>query len=148
MSRGRPGALGSLRATRSWGEVGAGSITVLITVFVTLVLLGATAALGTSVTAAARAAGAADLAALAAADAARGLVAAEPCTLAVQTAQRHGATVTTCAAEQNGTVRVRTRYESPLPWPADGTSRAGPPAPSIPHSSAPDQSPPGRGTPG
>ncbi|NUL47452.1 hypothetical protein F7P69_19930 [Cellulosimicrobium funkei] len=114
------------------GEAGAGSITVLITVFVTLVLLGATLALGTSVTAAARAAGAADLAALAAADAARGLVAADPCALAAQTAQRHGAAMTACAAEGDGTVRVQTRYDSPLPWPADGRSRAGPPAPSIP----------------
>lgn len=119
-------------ATAPSGESGAGSVTVLITVFVSLVLLGAIAALGTSVTAAARAAGVADLASLAAADAARGLVTAEPCVLAAQVAQRHGAAMTACAAEGNGTVRVGTRYDSPLPWPAEGTSRAGPPAPSIP----------------
>ncbi|MEV4900349.1 Rv3654c family TadE-like protein [Citricoccus sp. NPDC055426] len=113
-------------------ESGAGSITVLLTVFLTLVLLGATAALGTSVTAAARAAGAADLAALAAADAARGLVAADPCTLAAQTARRHGAELTACTAEGDGTARVQARYTSALPWPAHGQARAGPPAPRIP----------------
>lgn len=129
-------------------DSGAGSITVLITVFLTLVLLGATAALGTSVTAATRAAGAADLAALAAADAVRGLVTADACALAAQTIQRHGAVMTACTAEGDGTARVQTRFDSALPWPAHGQSRAGPPAPSIPHSSAPDQSLPGPGTPG
>ncbi|NUL46014.1 hypothetical protein F7P69_12545 [Cellulosimicrobium funkei] len=113
-------------------EQGAGSVTVLATVFLTLTLLGATAALGTAATAAARAAGAADLAALAAADAARGLVLADPCALAAQTADRHGAAVTECAAAPDGTVHVRTRYESTLPWPSEGVSRAGPPAPTVP----------------
>lgn len=129
-------------------ESGAGSITVLLTVFLTLVLLGATAALGTSVTAAARAAGAADLAALAAADAARGLVAADPCTLASQTARRHGAELTACTAEGDGTARVQTRYTTTLPWPAHGQARAGPPAPSIPHGSAPHGSAPHGSAPG
>ncbi|MFC7401230.1 Rv3654c family TadE-like protein [Citricoccus sp. GCM10030269] len=113
---------------KAFAERGSGTVTVLSTVFLTLVLLGATAALGTSATAAARAAGAADLAALAAADAARGLTAGDPCDLAAQTARRHGATVTDCAVEANGTVSLGARYDSPLPWPSEGASRAGPPA--------------------
>ncbi|VXB77352.1 Rv3654c family TadE-like protein [Citricoccus sp. K5] len=119
-------------STRRPGDQGAGSVTVLATVFLTLALLGATAALGTAATAAARASGAADLAALAAADAARGLALAEPCALAAQTADRHGATVIECAAASDGTVLVRTRYESPLPWPSEGVARAGPPASTVP----------------
>src|SRR5690606_30388568 len=48
------------------GDRGAGAVTVLLTVFTTLVLLAAAAALGTAAVAAARASAAADLAALAA----------------------------------------------------------------------------------
>lgn len=109
------------------GERGAGAVTVLLTAFTTLVLLGAVAALGTATVAAARAAAAADLAALAAADAARGLVPADPCALAGQVADRHGASLTACSDAGDGTVLVRTRYASSLPWPATGVSRAGPP---------------------
>jgi secretion/DNA translocation related TadE-like protein len=109
------------------GEAGAGSVTVLVTVLASLALMGATLALGGAATAAARAGAAADLAALAAADADRGLVAAEPCALARQTAERHGSTAVDCTVEGGGTVRVRTSHPTALPWPAQGESRAGPP---------------------
>jgi secretion/DNA translocation related TadE-like protein len=109
------------------GDRGAGAVTVLLTVFTTLVLLAAAAALGTAAVAAARASGAADLAAQAAADAARGLVAADPCALAGEVAGRHGGRLTECSPAGGGTVLVRARYASPLPWPAEGVSRAGPP---------------------
>jgi secretion/DNA translocation related TadE-like protein len=115
---------------------GAGAVTVLLTVFTTLVLLAAAAALGTATVAAARASAAADLAALAAADAARGLVVADPCALAGEVAGRHGSQLTECSMADGGTVLIRTRYASPLPWPADGVSRAGPP----PTSSTPSRS--------
>ncbi|WP_313822869.1 Rv3654c family TadE-like protein [Citricoccus sp.] len=128
----RPGVRDDQDEQSRPSEHGAGSVTVLATVFLTLALLGATAALGAAATAAARASGAADLATLAAADAARGLVLADPCALAAQTADRHGATVTECAAAGDGTVQVRTRYESTLPWPSEGVSRAGPPASTVP----------------
>ncbi len=109
------------------GDRGAGAVSVLLTVFAALVLLVAAAALGTAAVAAARASAAADLAALAAADATRGLVAADPCVLAGQVAGRHGVQLAECSTAAGGTVLVRTRYASPLPWPAAGVSRAGPP---------------------
>lgn len=109
-------------------ERGAGAVTVLLTVFATLALLSATMALGTATVAAARAGAAADLAALAAADAVRGLISADPCAVASDVAGRHHAAVTECTPSTEGTVLVRTRYASPLPWPADGVSRAGPPS--------------------
>ncbi|MBB5749786.1 secretion/DNA translocation related TadE-like protein [Micrococcus sp. TA1] len=109
------------------GDRGAGAVTVLLTVFTTLVLLAAATALGTAGVAAARASAAADLAALAAADAARGLVAADPCALAGEVTGRHGGRLTGCSRADGGTVLVRVRYASPLPWPAEGVSRAGPP---------------------
>jgi secretion/DNA translocation related TadE-like protein len=113
--------------TRPAGDRGAGAVTVLLTVFATLVLLAAAAALGTAAVAAARASAAADLAALAAADATRGLVAADACTLAGQVAGRHGGQLTECSPAAGDSVLVRTRYASPLPWPAEGVSGAGPP---------------------
>ncbi len=111
------------------GDRGAGAVTVLLTVFTTLVLLAAATAfvfafLGAT---AVRASAAADLAALAAADAARGLVAADPCALAGEVTGRHGGRLTGCSRADGGTVLVRVRYASPLPWPAEGVSRAGPP---------------------
>lgn len=126
-------AVGTVNAVSTLGtgsrdDRGAGAVTVLLTVFAALVLLAATGALGTAAVAAARASAAADLAALAAADAARGLVAADPCGLADQVATRHGGQLTECSRAAGGSVLVRTRYASPLPWPADGVSRAGPPS--------------------
>jgi secretion/DNA translocation related TadE-like protein len=106
---------------------GAGSVTVLVTIVLTLALLGVTILVGGAATSAARANVAADLAALAAADAERGLVAADSCALARQTADRHGNTLSECTLEGGGTVRVRTRQQTALPWSATGESRAGAP---------------------
>lgn len=109
-------------------ERGAGTVTVLATVATGLVLLVGGLGLGTAAAAAARAGAAADLAALAAADALRGLVPSEPCALAEQTAARHGAALTRCELQQGGTALVAVSLPGPLPWPAEGAARAGPPA--------------------
>src|SRR5690625_7802602 len=69
----------------------------MLTVFAALMLLLAAALSLVQVhVAASRAAVAADLAALSAADAARGLMVGEPCALAAQTVETHGAVMTEC----------------------------------------------------
>ncbi|WP_237189458.1 Rv3654c family TadE-like protein [Rothia nasimurium] len=81
-----------------------------------------------------RAATAADLAALAAADAARGLTPGQPCDLAAEVSQANGAELAGCGrpAQSTGTVDVRVTVPIPGPFsflgPAQGKSRAGPPA--------------------
>lgn len=111
----------------SRGELGAGTVTVLASVGAALVLLVGALGLGTAAVSAARAGAAADLAALSAADAFRGLHPADPCALAEQTALRHGAAVTQCELQEGGTVLVSLSLSTALPWPAEGTARAGPP---------------------
>ena len=75
-----------------------------------------------------RAASAADLAALAAADALRGLSEGDPCTVAMEVAVRHGATLVSCVEGAGQTVEVRTELvERSLAGPATGHARAGPP---------------------
>ncbi|WP_026552078.1 Rv3654c family TadE-like protein [Arthrobacter sp. H20] len=127
---------GSAPGSPPRAEVGAGTVMtcglalVIITLIATVVLL---AQVGT---AAARAATAADLAALAAADASRGLITGEPCTIAVETAAAHGAFLESCIREGQGgiIVEVRTTVQMhvtvggyPLLPEARGRARAGPP---------------------
>ena len=87
--------------------------------------------------ASARAGKAADLAALAGADAARGLLAGEPCTLAADVARKQEAELLACRRSGPGgvvvDVRTRTRLPDLLGWldgqwtHAEGLARAGPP---------------------
>lgn len=99
----------------------------LIAAVVLLAQAGATAS---------RAATAADLAALAAADASRGLLPGDPCTVAAETAAAHGATLQSCSRDGPGgtVVEVRTsvRVGPAAHWfalvpDATGRARAGPP---------------------
>lgn len=113
-------------------DLGAGTVTVLAAVGTTLVLLVGALGLGTAAVSAARAGAAADLAALAAADAFRGLHLSDPCALAEQTSTRHGASLTQCELQVGGTALVSVSLPTSLPWPAEGTARAGPPPVSPP----------------
>lgn len=109
-------------------ERGSGTMTMLATLGVVFTLLLATVTLTHAAVAAAKAAAAADLAALAASDAARGLMAADPCTLAHQTAAEHHAQVTSCQLKDGGVARIDTTVETALPiYNATGEARAGPP---------------------
>ncbi|MFJ5861075.1 Rv3654c family TadE-like protein [Pseudarthrobacter sp. NPDC092439] len=115
-------------AQRSCGERGSGTVlavglalTVLLVMAVVLLFAQAAALAG-------RAASAADLAALAAADALRGLTEGEPCTVALEVAARHGATLVSCVEGAGHTVEVRTELvERTVAGPARGHARAGPP---------------------
>jgi secretion/DNA translocation related TadE-like protein len=107
-----------------------GSGTVLALGLAVLVILAAVVVvvLAQSAASAFRAAAAADLAALAAADAARGLIAGDPCSVAADVARRNGAKVLSCAEGSGSTVQVRTELELPTPLGrATGLARAGPP---------------------
>lgn len=87
-----------------------------------LVLLAQSAVLAT------RAAASADLAALAAADALRGVTDGEPCSVAVEVAAQHAATVVSCSEGEAQTVEVRTQLiEQTMLGAATGRARAGPP---------------------
>lgn len=111
-------------------------------VMVLIVLLAAGAVLIQAAAAAGRAAAAADLAALAAADAARNITPGEPCRLAGQVSDRHGAKLLRCARSgaSGEIVDVTTGVDVPAlrgwvsahpsggaPGQAIGRSRAGPP---------------------
>lgn len=101
------------------------------------VLLAALAGAGQAGLASARAGKAADLAALAAADAARGLVAGEPCRLAARVAAGQQAELRACRRSGPGgvVVEVDTAVRLPAVWgllpagraEATGRARAGPP---------------------
>lgn len=111
-------------------EHGAGTVLTLGIGLVLLVLLAATVMLVQASVAASKAATAADLAALAAADTARGLRSGDPCSVATETASRHGASVLSC--EQSGPgghiVEIRTAVDAAMVLPdATGRARAGPP---------------------
>lgn len=114
----------------SHGERGSGTVlavglalTVLAAMAIALLFVQAAVFAG-------RAASAADLAALAAADALRGLTEGEPCTVALEVASRHGATVVSCIEGAGQTVEVRTELvERTVAGPATGQARAGPPPP-------------------
>lgn len=106
------------------------STAMMLTVFAALMLLLAAALTLIQVhVAASRAAGAADLAALAAADAARGLMIAEPCSLAADTVAAHGAHLTDCDIAAPGVAHIRVQVEAPMGLTATAESRAGPKQP-------------------
>ena len=113
---------------RGSGTVHVLTLTMVLGVLLVTVLLLAQAGIATH-----RAAKAADLAALAAADAARGLVAGEPCVTARSVARDNGAELELCrlVPPELVVVDVRTEValEGPLArlGPARGVSRAGPP---------------------
>ena len=108
---------------------GGGTVLAAGLAWVLLMLVLAVVALGQAAVAAGKAATAADLSALAAADAARGLTPGEPCDIAANLAQRHGARLVACEVGGTGldTVQVEVVLPSGLPWPAHGMARAGPP---------------------
>ena len=106
------------------------STAMMLTVFAALMLLlAATLALVQVHVAASRAAVAADLAALSAADAARGLMIAEPCALAEDTASAHGATMTACNIAEPGVAHIQVELAVPIGLDATAQSRAGPKQP-------------------
>ena len=102
----------------------------MVTVFATLMSLLAAALILIQVqVAASRAAVAADLAALAAADAARGLMIGDPCTLAEQTVTAHGASMTSCQIDDPGVAHIHVSMTAPIGLDTTAESRAGPPLP-------------------
>lgn len=106
------------------------STAMMLTVLGALMLLFATALTLIQVhVAASRAAAAADLAALGAADAARGLVAAEPCSLAAETVAAHGAHMTDCNISAPGVAYIHVQVDTPIGFTATAESRAGPKPP-------------------
>lgn len=111
-------------------DTGAGTVTILGTIFVMLSLLTATLVLTHAIVCAARAGSAADLAALGAADSARGLMTTEPCTIAEQTATKHGAQLSECTIQEPGVVLITVQVPSSLDavsWNATAQARGGPP---------------------
>lgn len=81
--------------------------------------------------AAAKAATSADLAALAAADVHRGLAVGDACEVAAEVAALHKAQLVACALSDDMTVQVSVVVRTPLPWPAEGKARAGPPPDTV-----------------
>ncbi|GAA4655496.1 Rv3654c family TadE-like protein [Arthrobacter cryoconiti] len=110
-------------------ERGSGTVLAAGLALAVILLLAGVLGLGQASTAAAQAATAADLAALAAADAARGLSAGDPCSIAADIAQRYGAQISRCQVQGHNldTVQVELTILSGLPWKAYGKARAGPP---------------------
>jgi secretion/DNA translocation related TadE-like protein len=111
-------------------EAGAGTVLGAGLAMVLLLLLAGLVLVVQAAVAASQAATAADLAALAAADAARGITAGDPCSIAGEVTARHGAALVSC--RQSGgsgeIVDIATAVELPAPWgAAAGRSRAGPP---------------------
>lgn len=106
------------------------STAMMLTVFAALMLLLAAALSLVQVhVAASRAAVAADLAALSAADAARGLMVGEPCALAAQTVETHGAVMTECDVAAPGVAYIRVQLAVPIGFTTTAESRAGPKTP-------------------
>ncbi|MFJ4172157.1 Rv3654c family TadE-like protein [Paenarthrobacter sp. NPDC089714] len=109
-------------------ERGSGTVLALGLVTVAVALFAGILALSQAAVMASKAATAADLAALAAADAARGLVAGEPCSVAEGVAARNDARITSCRVLAGDTVEVATEFSQPFALGvAAGRARAGPP---------------------
>nr|WP_267313542.1 Rv3654c family TadE-like protein [Arthrobacter sp. 260] len=138
----RPGAhgvqlvKGRAHRRRRGGEVGAGTVLTCGFALLLMSLIAAMVLLAQAGATASRAATAADLAALAAADASRGLIPGDPCTVAAETAAAQGATLQSCSrAGPGGTVvevRTSARVDPAVHWfalipDATGRARAGPP---------------------
>lgn len=102
----------------------------MLTIFAALMLLlAATLTLTQVHVAASRAAVAADLAALSAADAARGLMVGDPCTLAGSTVNAHEATMVSCHIEEPGVAHIEVQLATPIGLDATAAARAGPKLP-------------------
>lgn len=122
-------------------EQGSGTVLALGAIAALLLLAGLVYLLSASAVAAAQSARGADLAALAGADAARGLVAEDPCSLAEEVASANGVVLESCAVGGEFGTEVTVEVSKdllsvtplnpswlPLPEiPAKGVSRAGPP---------------------
>lgn len=112
-------------------ETGAGTVVAAGLALAMLLLLALVLALGQAAVAAAKAAKAADLAALSAADSYRGLAPGDPCNVAADVAAHNGAVLTSCSLGGDFSVQVEVSVGTPLPWPATGLARAGPPPDTI-----------------
>lgn len=116
-------------------EAGNGTVLVVAVVFLAFFALVVVLMLSAAGHAASKAATAADLAALAAADAARELIAGEPCAVAAQTAAANNAVVTECTRQGSSGEIVRISVKVPVSmvgWlpplsHAVAVARAGPP---------------------
>jgi secretion/DNA translocation related TadE-like protein len=118
-------------------ERGAGTVLATGLVLLLCLMLVAVAAVIQAGMVSAQAGKAADLAALAGADAARGLLAGEPCSLAAEVADKQEAEMSVCRRSGPGgvvvDVRTRTRLPEVFGWingqwtHAEGRARAGPP---------------------
>jgi secretion/DNA translocation related TadE-like protein len=116
---------------------GAGTVLAVGLVLLLCLMLAVVASVLQAGMASARAGKAADLAALAGADAARGLLAGDPCTLAAEVAGKQDAELSACSRSGPGGVVVDVRSRTALPdvfgwingeWThAEGRARAGPP---------------------
>ncbi|MCQ6273075.1 hypothetical protein M8J71_21695 [Pseudarthrobacter sp. R1] len=108
---------------RGSGTVLAAGLALVVMMAMALLLL-----LAQSAVMASRAAAAADLAALAGADALRGITDGKPCTVAVEVAARHAASVLSCSEGEGHTLEVHTELtERTILGAATGHARAGPP---------------------
>lgn len=111
-------------------ERGAGTLLMTGLALLALVLIASAALLLQAASAASKAATAADLAALAAADAVRGITSGNPCGVAEEVAERHGAEVIECLLGTTGPGTSTIRVVVPVPGiipDAQGAARAGPP---------------------
>lgn len=118
------------RVERDDAERGAGTLLMAGLALLALVLIASSALLLQAASAASKAATAADLAALAAADAVRGITTGNPCGVAQDVAERHGAEVRECLLGDTGPGTALIRVVVPLPGilpDARGAARAGPP---------------------
>lgn len=117
--------------------MGAGTVLTCGFAVLLMSLIAAVVLLAQAGAAASRAATAADLAALAAADASRGLLPGDPCTVAAETAAANGATLLSCSRDGPGGTVVEVRTSAGVDDPtvdwfalvpdATGRARAGPP---------------------
>ncbi|MET1152673.1 Rv3654c family TadE-like protein [Arthrobacter sp.] len=136
-SRVAPRRSGPSAPSRHVQDRGAGTVLAAGLVLLLCLMLTAVASVLQAGTASARAGKAADLAALAGADAARGLLAGDPCSLAAEVAGKQGAELSACSRSGPGGVVVDVRSRTALPdvfgwlngeWThAEGRARAGPP---------------------
>ncbi|GAA1820895.1 Rv3654c family TadE-like protein [Nesterenkonia flava] len=120
-------------------ERGSGTVLALGLISALLVLLAMVYAVGAGSAASTHASRASDLAALAGADAARGLLSGDPCTVAEQTAARNDVTLEECRVGGEFPTEVTLTVSRPVvllafaehlslpPLQARSTSRAGPP---------------------
>ncbi|MGM0928458.1 MAG: Rv3654c family TadE-like protein [Actinomycetota bacterium] len=128
---------GASAPSRNGEDRGAGTVLAVGLVLLLCLMLAVVASVLQAGMASARAGKAADLAALAGADAARGLLAGDPCSLAAEVAGKQGSELSACSRSGPGGVVVDVRSRSALPdvfewlngeWThAEGRARAGPP---------------------